>query len=114
MKLRVDTALSSRAFTTTQPQLLAQVPDYNRTAAFLSNPDLLMESSKKTLKNKREEARKQRQGATVIRGTWPSSEKPTVHVGSVMSPWHWGLASVWGSGVESRIWGGSQLLLVWL
>lgn len=68
MKLRVDTALSSQAFTTTQPQLLAQVPDYNRTGAFLSNPDLLMESSKKTLKNKREEARKQR-------GTWPSSEK---------------------------------------
>lgn len=75
MKLRVDTALSSQAFTTTQPQLLAQVPDYNRTGAFLSNPDLLMESSKKTLKNKREEARKQRQGAMVIRGTWPSSEK---------------------------------------
>lgn len=54
------------------------------------------------------------------RGRWWSEElgqalkNTSVHVGSVMSPWHWGVASVWGSGVESRIWDGSQLLLVWL
>lgn len=64
-----------------------------------------------------EETEGARRETVANRGTEPGSEKTPVHIGSVMSPWHQGKGGPFGAtagGLESRLWGVSQLLLLWL